>query len=249
MPTSQKTARLLSSSSVSKIKFPGKSKELRGRWVGISEHIGNKMTYKIITDDTGEEVSRSAIRPANDPSMRNLREDPITIIDDLILEEDTISPADDILNRTNTGARDDVQGIHFRKPTDDQSSHFQQDSSPRPKTKTMRPKPISKNKQQKHVCPTKLRDLHHKDPTTVTHRYPTRQRLIVKTGQTVIYSDDTLPIGADNLPTNNNNNNNIDADTNDDDEILIPPTDPTTPSVAHQEQFLRNRDTHIAEFL
>jgi hypothetical protein len=25
--------------------FPGKSKELRGRWVGISEHIGNKMTY------------------------------------------------------------------------------------------------------------------------------------------------------------------------------------------------------------
>jgi hypothetical protein len=34
--------------------FPGKSKELCGRWVGISEHIGNKMAYKIITDDTGE---------------------------------------------------------------------------------------------------------------------------------------------------------------------------------------------------
>jgi hypothetical protein len=36
--------------------FPGKSKELRGRWVGILEHIGNKMTDKIITDDTGGEI-------------------------------------------------------------------------------------------------------------------------------------------------------------------------------------------------
>jgi hypothetical protein len=37
--------------------FHGNYKELRGRWVGISEHIGNKiMTYKIITDDSGEEV-------------------------------------------------------------------------------------------------------------------------------------------------------------------------------------------------
>jgi hypothetical protein len=44
--------------------FPGKFKELRGRWVGISEHIGSKMTYKIITDDTGEEICRSAIRTA-----------------------------------------------------------------------------------------------------------------------------------------------------------------------------------------
>jgi hypothetical protein len=59
--------------------FPGKSKELRGRWVGISEHIGNKMTYKIITDDTGEEVCRSAIRLALDPTMKNLREDPIEL--------------------------------------------------------------------------------------------------------------------------------------------------------------------------
>jgi hypothetical protein len=53
--------------------FPGKSKELRGRWVGFSEHIGNKMTYTIITDDTGEEVCRSAIRSALDPTMKNLR--------------------------------------------------------------------------------------------------------------------------------------------------------------------------------
>jgi hypothetical protein len=48
--------------------FPGKSKELCGKWEGISEHIGNKMTYKIIIDDdTGEEVCRSAIQSALDP--------------------------------------------------------------------------------------------------------------------------------------------------------------------------------------
>jgi hypothetical protein len=52
--------------------FPRKSKQLRGRWVGISEHIGNKMTYKIITDDTGEEICRSAIRTARDTTLKNL---------------------------------------------------------------------------------------------------------------------------------------------------------------------------------
>jgi hypothetical protein len=86
------------------------------------------------------------------------------------------------------------------------------------------------------VHPPKLRDLHPKDPTKVTHHYPTRNR-IANSGQTN-YSDGTLPIGADNLPTNNNNNNNDVDDTNDDDEILIPPTNPTTPSVNHQQQFL-----------
>ncbi|OEU21625.1 hypothetical protein FRACYDRAFT_167569 [Fragilariopsis cylindrus CCMP1102] len=56
--------------------FPSKSKEMRGRWVGISEHIGNKMTYKIISDTTGNEICRSAIRTARDNTMKNLREDP-----------------------------------------------------------------------------------------------------------------------------------------------------------------------------
>jgi hypothetical protein len=42
------------------------------------------MTYKIITDDTGEEVCRSAIRSALDPTMKNLREDPIEFVKDPI---------------------------------------------------------------------------------------------------------------------------------------------------------------------
>ena len=82
------------------------------------------MTYKIITDDTGEEVHWSAIRPATDPTMRNLREDPITITDDLILEEDILSPADDILNKDKIGAEEDIQGMHFRKPNDEETFSF-----------------------------------------------------------------------------------------------------------------------------
>ena len=57
--------------------FPGKSKELRGRWAGISEHIGHKMTFKIITDDTGEEICRSLIRSAIEPGTQNLQLDPV----------------------------------------------------------------------------------------------------------------------------------------------------------------------------
>jgi hypothetical protein len=52
------------------------------------------MTYKIITDDTGEGVCRSAIRLAPDPTMKNLREDPIEIEKDPISLEDILSPAE-----------------------------------------------------------------------------------------------------------------------------------------------------------
>jgi hypothetical protein len=111
--------------------FPCKSKELRGRWVGISEHIGNKMTYKITTDDTGEEVCRSAIRSALDPTMKNLREDPIEIVKDPILLEDILSPAEAISTNIKSNAMNDVQDLYFRKPSietmeDEQSSHFKQ---------------------------------------------------------------------------------------------------------------------------
>jgi hypothetical protein len=94
--------------------FLAKSKELCGRWVGISEHIGNKMTYKIITDDTGEEVCRSAICSALDPTMKNLREDPIETEKDPILLEDILSPAGAISTKIKSDAMNDIQGLYFR---------------------------------------------------------------------------------------------------------------------------------------
>jgi hypothetical protein len=57
--------------------FPSKSKELRGRWVGVSENVGHFMTYKILTDDTHQIIHRSNIRSAADPNARNLRLDPL----------------------------------------------------------------------------------------------------------------------------------------------------------------------------
>jgi hypothetical protein len=57
--------------------FPSKSKELRGRWVGVSENVGHFMTYKILMDDTRWIIHRSNIRSAADPNARNLRLDPL----------------------------------------------------------------------------------------------------------------------------------------------------------------------------
>jgi hypothetical protein len=142
--------------------FPGKSKELRGRWVGI-------------TDDTGEEVCRSAIRLALDPTMKNLREDPIEIEKDPISLEDILSPAEAISTKIKSDAMNDKQGLYFCKPStetmeDQQGSHFKQTSSPTPSTTA--PKRNSTNKKQRHERVPKLRDLHQKDPTKVPHRYP-----------------------------------------------------------------------------
>jgi hypothetical protein len=119
----------------SKQSFPGKSKELHGRWVGISEYIGDKMTYKIITDDTGEEICRSAIRTARDTTMKNLQEDPVELDKNLLSVEDILSPADAISTQIKSGALNDVQSSYFKAPSArkmdaDQGSHFQQPSSP-----------------------------------------------------------------------------------------------------------------------
>jgi hypothetical protein len=86
----------------------------------------------------------------------------------------------------------------------------------------------------------KLHDLHPKDPTKVPHRYPKRGNRTVKSGQTLTMSDDDTNNVADRLPPEN-------ADNEDDIDIIDPPTDPTAPSAELQQQFLKTRDTHIAE--
>jgi hypothetical protein len=208
--------------------FPGKSKDLRGRWVGISEHIGNKMTYRIITDDTGEEVCRSAIRSALDPTMKNLCEDPIEIEKDPISLDDILSPAETISTKIKSDAMNDDQGLYFRTPTtktmeDEQGPHFKQTSSPTPGA----PKRSSINKKQRHERVPKLHDLHPKDPTKVPHRYPKRGNHTVKSGQTLTTSNDDTNDVADSLPPEN-------AKNEDDVDIIDPPTDPTAPSAELQ---------------
>jgi hypothetical protein len=55
--------------------FPSTSKECHGRWVGISENVGNFMTFKILTNDTHKVIYHSNLRLARDPNARNLRVD------------------------------------------------------------------------------------------------------------------------------------------------------------------------------
>ena len=52
--------------------FPSESREGVGRIVGISEHVGNALTWKILTDDTQRIIYRSQVRPHNeeDPNVR-----------------------------------------------------------------------------------------------------------------------------------------------------------------------------------
>jgi hypothetical protein len=52
--------------------FPSTSKECRSRWVGISENVGNFMTFKILTDDTHKVIYCSNLYLARDPNAQNL---------------------------------------------------------------------------------------------------------------------------------------------------------------------------------
>ena len=52
--------------------FPSDSKEGLGHMVGISEHVGHALTYKVLTSDTQVIIHRSLLRPVS-PADLNLR--------------------------------------------------------------------------------------------------------------------------------------------------------------------------------
>ena len=57
---------------LSESSFPSESKEALGHIVGISEHCGHALTYKVLTSDTQHIIYRSLVRPAT-PADANLR--------------------------------------------------------------------------------------------------------------------------------------------------------------------------------
>ena len=70
--------------------FGVKSKEKRARWAGVDESIGAKMCYKLVDDESGKIICRSAIRSATEPGTANLRVNPIESLPsdaDAILDE------------------------------------------------------------------------------------------------------------------------------------------------------------------
>jgi len=60
-------------------RFPSGSKECRGYWVGVSEHVGSTMMFKILMDDTLKVIHCSDICTAADPASKNKHIDPLDI--------------------------------------------------------------------------------------------------------------------------------------------------------------------------
>ena len=56
--------------------FPSDSTERLGRFVGIAEHVGHALTFKILTEDSTKIIYRSRIRSAEDDLVCNNRIDP-----------------------------------------------------------------------------------------------------------------------------------------------------------------------------
>ena len=56
--------------------YPSASNEEQGWWVGVATHVGDALTYKILTKHN-KIVFRSAVRSALDPAKRNLRLSPL----------------------------------------------------------------------------------------------------------------------------------------------------------------------------
>ena len=62
--------------------FPSESPEGLGYWVGVAEHVGHALTYKIWSKTSGKILHRSAVRSAKDKENTNFRANPLFNHDD-----------------------------------------------------------------------------------------------------------------------------------------------------------------------
>jgi hypothetical protein len=92
--------------------FPSETTERKGHFVGISEHVGKAMTYKILTDDTNKIIHRSSIRSALQPHERNMHADAI------IGETDTQNPKSVIKSKYDYGENNSNCAMPTIKPAD-----------------------------------------------------------------------------------------------------------------------------------
>jgi hypothetical protein len=120
--------------------FPSESKELRGRWVGVSENVGHFMTYKILTDDTRRIIHHSNIHSMADPNARNLHLDllndkPPEVIQSLC----KASPASD---------HGEDFSLHSMEPTEDFSLHSTEPTDENPECPSTRDNTVIVNPQE-----------------------------------------------------------------------------------------------------
>lgn len=93
--------------------FPSSSDERQGHWVGISESVGDALTYKILTDDTQKIIHRSAIRTAADPSSANLR-----ALDEGDGEPSATPPTVFVKSRSDAAGSPSIKNMPGFKPDD-----------------------------------------------------------------------------------------------------------------------------------
>jgi hypothetical protein len=101
--------------------FPSESKELRGRWVGVSKNVGHFMTYKILTDDTRRIIHCSNICSTADPNARNLRHDP--------LNDEPPEVIQSLCKASAAADHGEDFSLHSMEPTDE---HLYMESTPDP---------------------------------------------------------------------------------------------------------------------
>jgi hypothetical protein len=90
-----------------------------------------------------------------------------------------------------------------------------------------------------------LKDLYPTDPSKVHHRYPRRNNRTADSGQTLPYTDANNNDATDNHSTTPDDDDPDDTNNVEQGSHFHQPIDPTVPSVEHQQQFLKSRDTHI----
>ena len=106
--------------------FPSDSTEKLGRFVGIAEHVGHALTFKILTDDTKKVIFHSRIRSALKPNEKNLRMDPNpTAVKDVgedVLKSAQLHDGDEPTMPTFDPS--DLIGCTFLKPPEEDGQRF-----------------------------------------------------------------------------------------------------------------------------
>jgi hypothetical protein len=62
--------------------------ECLGRWAGVADHVGDELTYVVISNKTGHAMYRSDLRTATDPNAPNFRAE--VIAGDNLLKKPTV---------------------------------------------------------------------------------------------------------------------------------------------------------------
>jgi hypothetical protein len=83
--------------------FPSGSREAKCHFVGISEHVGHGMTFKILTEDTKQNIHRSGVPTALDPTIPNLWADLFNGETDALIKRFIRSKNDDDESNDPTG--------------------------------------------------------------------------------------------------------------------------------------------------